>query len=156
MLPAVWCCPVPLAGAYLPRCLSARGGHQSGTATSLAFHLGNMLSGGGVQQQQQQQHQGLRYRQHVYCNMTITHCACMRHAAVGCCWCWWHQNYCGVCAFLLPPVPLLSASVSSALGCGVCVASSGRSSSSSINTDITTKCTVHTCRRQPEAWVAAY
>lgn len=39
------------AGAYLPKYLSSNGGEQSGTATSLAFHLGNMLSGGGEQQQ---------------------------------------------------------------------------------------------------------
>ncbi|KAF8056124.1 zntD [Scenedesmus sp. PABB004] len=36
-------CPT---GAYLPRFLASRGGQQAGTATSLAFHLGNMLSGG--------------------------------------------------------------------------------------------------------------
>ncbi|KAF6250334.1 hypothetical protein COO60DRAFT_894666 [Scenedesmus sp. NREL 46B-D3] len=35
-----------LLGAYLPRYLAARGGQRAGTATSLAFHLGNMLSGG--------------------------------------------------------------------------------------------------------------
>lgn len=42
-------------GAYLPKYLAKHGSLQPGTASSLAFHLGNMLSGGGETAQQQQQ-----------------------------------------------------------------------------------------------------
>ncbi len=35
-------------GAYLPRYLASRGSQAGGGASSLAFHLGNMLSGGGA------------------------------------------------------------------------------------------------------------
>lgn len=45
-------------GAYLPKYLAKHGSLQPGTASSLAFHLGNMLSGGGetaLQGREQQQ-----------------------------------------------------------------------------------------------------